>query len=172
MQLLQGAVLCNGFTASTITVTREFRRRTLQVDPLRQDDSYGPRDRSFYVDKRHQFRRTDGSLVVGTFFSKQCLGNVCTACKHLHTVKSFQDYVWANHALEERGHKRGERRAGAGSQHSRLNRNVITAGIIEDRKKRALARLRFWCKMTDLHVSRDTLSRLHKGRRRTTCHSI
>jgi hypothetical protein len=39
-------VLCNGFTASTITVTREFRRRTLQVDPLRQDDSDGPKNGS------------------------------------------------------------------------------------------------------------------------------
>ena len=154
-----GRVLCHGFTESTIEITRDYRKRTLQVDPLRQDDSDGPRDRSFYVDKRHQFRRADGSLVVGTFFSKQCLGTLCTACKYLHTVRSFQDYVYANYMLEEHGSKRGERRAGAGFQYCRLNRNEITAGIIEDRKKRALARLKLWCKMTDLHVSRDNLSR-------------
>ena len=96
-----GRVLCNGFTASTITVTREFRRRTLQVDPLRQDDSDGPRDRSFYVDKRHQFRRADGSLVVGTFYSNQCRGSACTAGKLLHKVKAFQDYVYANYLLRD-----------------------------------------------------------------------
>ena len=164
-----GRVLCNGFTASTITVTREFRRRTLQVDPLRQDDSDGPKNGSFYVDKHHQFRRADGSLVVGTFYSKQCRNSACTACKLLHKVKSFQDYVYANYMLEERGSKRGERRAGAGSQHCRLNRNEITAGIIEDRQRRALARLRVWCRMTDLHVSRDTLSRKLRVCNRDPC---
>jgi hypothetical protein len=34
-----GRVLCHGFTESTIEITRDYRKRTLQVDPLRQDDS-------------------------------------------------------------------------------------------------------------------------------------
>jgi hypothetical protein len=116
-----GRVLCNGFTKSTIDVTRDFRKRTLQVDPLRQDDRDGRKDRSFYVDMHRQFQRPDGTVVVGTFYSKQCaLGSRCAACKLLHKVKSFQDYVYEHHNenLEECGSQRGERSSPSSARRS------------------------------------------------------
>ena len=153
-------VLCNGFTPATISIVRDGRWITAEVDPLRRDNSNGPKNGSFRVDPSHKFMRADGSYIQGTFFSAQCVGPGCTVCQNLdRNCKAFQDAVYENSKLEKRGLKRGERRASEGFQLGRLNRGEIIAGISEERKRRDLLRLRLWCKLNDTRMRRDTLTR-------------